>query len=544
MVDMNSKRFSCTHIFSYTKRMSKRIAPLGITVLFGVYPVLSYFSHNAYELKLFMLTLPIILSIGLSIVLYILFYVLSKKTFIASIFSSIALLFFYSYGHVFGLISSGFSFDEHIFLILYFVLFGICELMAFTVLKKKKRTRVLFQFISVSIIAINIFLCIKIFMSPAVSGWNTESAVKVEKNTQSLSSSPDIFFFDFDRYASNRSLKSFYSYDNEDQLSWLRSKGFLTTENDFSNYPTTDLSLASILNMEYLDDMVAEAGGEKTMYYTYDPIYKRLNYHAVATFLKSHGYMYIHIGSDWHGTRSNPYADINHSAGEIDVLSSFGTKFIGTTLLTPFFPNGVSNIPFLSLMDEREVTRKLRLEKFETLKNLPTTNTPRFVFAHILMPHPRYVFDENGGPVSRDMEMKVDNRELYIGQLKYTNKLIRDAIDTLLVQTQGKAIIIIQSEEGPYPWTGPEFDQNDWPWNAATNEELRVKLGIFSAFYLPGVGKEKFDTTKSPVNTFRQVFNIYFGENNPMLPLKYYRIPNNYLPYQHIDITDIINEGK
>jgi len=41
---------------------------------------------------------------------------------------------------------------------------------------------------------------------------------------------------------------------------------------------------------------------------------------------------------------------------------------------------------------------------------------------------------------------------------------------------------------------------------------------ILNAYYLPGAGKEKLYPTISPVNSFRLIFDTYFGAHYDLLP--------------------------
>jgi hypothetical protein len=46
---------------------------------------------------------------------------------------------------------------------------------------------------------------------------------------------------------------------------------------------------------------------------------------------------------------------------------------------------------------------------------------------------------------------------------------------------------------------------------------MKNKMSILNAYYLPGGGDEGLYPTISPVNTFRVVFNEYFGEQYGLL---------------------------
>jgi len=52
----------------------------------------------------------------------------------------------------------------------------------------------------------------------------------------------------------------------------------------------------------------------------------------------------------------------------------------------------------------------------------------------------------------------------------------------------------------------------------ATPEARRIRSRILSAYYLPDRGNKLLYSSISPVNTFRVIFNYYFGTNLDLLP--------------------------
>ena len=66
-------------------------------------------------------------------------------------------------------------------------------------------------------------------------------------------------------------------------------------------------------------------------------------------------------------------------------------------------------------------------------------------------------------------------------------------------------------------------------------------MGILNAFYLPGISMDAISPTITPVNTFRLIFNLYFGTDFPLLPDKSYIIKDMDHPYLFIDVTDKLN---
>ena len=63
---------------------------------------------------------------------------------------------------------------------------------------------------------------------------------------------PNIYHVLLDAHSSNYALKKYYNFDNNNFYQELERKGFSIIEPSFSNYPATQMSVASMLNLEYL----------------------------------------------------------------------------------------------------------------------------------------------------------------------------------------------------------------------------------------------------------------------------------------------------
>ena len=91
-------------------------------------------------------------------------------------------------------------------------------------------------------------------------------------------------------------------------LNDLSDKGFYVANESVSNYLKTRSSLASSLNMEYINYLTEQYGEE---YQDLAPIYHLMQDYSVWRLLKSARYEFIHFGSWWEPTRENIYADKN-----------------------------------------------------------------------------------------------------------------------------------------------------------------------------------------------------------------------------------------
>jgi hypothetical protein len=97
-------------------------------------------------------------------------------------------------------------------------------------------------------------------------------------------------------------------------------------------------------------------------------------------------------------------------------------------------------------------------------------------------------------------------------------------------------VIILQADEGPYP--GDYYkNRDDYDWNTAPPDVLQEKFGIQSAYYFPEPTKQPAYQGMSGVNSFRLVFNNYFGSELELLPDKSYIYERENRYYNYIDVT-------
>jgi hypothetical protein len=309
---------------------------------------------------------------------------------------------------------------------------------------------------------------------------------------------PDIYYVILDGYAGARTLAELYDFDNTPFLEALRQRGFYVAADSTSNYAMTFLSLASSLNMDYLHERL-DARDEARSFFL---VARGLRDNAVLRFVRERGYRYIHFRSGVDGlTDYNPLADRNITCGG---LSEFWMLLLQTTLFKPFEAR---------LGRVAEDARQRVLCEFEQLVAMTGQPGPKFVFAHILVPHPPFLFDADGRPVSppalalTGSEVWKD-RAAYLAQLRFTNRRVLEAIDRLREASPAPPVIVVQGDHGP----------GFIPWSEPGRRLVRERMFILNAYHLPGRPAASLYPRISPVNTFRLVFNEYFDARLPLLP--------------------------
>jgi hypothetical protein len=341
-----------------------------------------------------------------------------------------------------------------------------------------------------------------------------------------------LFYLIFDRYGSQSVLADYYGFDNSDLVGFLGEKGFYVASNSRANYLMTAHSVASTFHMDYLDFL---AGDPRSRIGDWHPIYDMLRDHRVGRFLKSRGYKFIQIGGWWRQTQYNPYADENHSFG----FTEFNYWYLRKTIIAPILDAVAPDSSYARLLqwDHGQCQRVPR--QIEKLKEIGTRSEATFVFAHILVPHDPYVFSPDGRCLSPDEMKERTEPEGYIEQVRYANSLIKDFVAALLATDGPKPIIIIQADEGPVP---TQYRSGYRRWHDATVDELKAKMGILNAFYFPDGDYRDLAPHVTSVNTFRIVFNKYFGTRFKRLPNRIYAFPDIFKIYNFYEITDVLND--
>jgi hypothetical protein len=339
----------------------------------------------------------------------------------------------------------------------------------------------------------------------------------------------DVYWIVLDRYGSDRSFELQFGVRNP-FTPWLREQGFQVLDDSHANYAATSLSLATTLNLAHLEELTGLEGSTSP---DYRPVYARLQSSQAVLQFKALGYRHLHLGSWWNPTRTDEAADENFNADGInDFTAVLIEHTIAPTVVETF---GLEGEP------PTEPIKHLKHNRYalDQLDRLPSQPGPTFVFAHILLPHPPYVFDRDGRYMPPAEVAAIGDDEAWERQLTYTNARLQRFIEGLLAAPEeDRPIIILQADEGP--WTdGYASDKVGYDWATASPEELEIKFGILNAWYVPGDVDLGLEPDVTAINTFPILFGRYFGlEGYELLPDRVTASRGWDRPYQLIDITD------
>lgn len=392
--------------------------------------------------------------------------------------------------------------------------FGAWLLLFYILKKKNKMAQVthLSNLIAATVLASIVAYSIPVFQQVK---W-TDYQDKLSDTKQSLpvaaslpEKKPDIYYIILDAYARSDILQQYYQYDNSGFNTYLTEKGFIIPQKIHSNYPMTTLSLTSTLNMDYIPNIVSGTE-ESSFWWLMEPY---VDESRAQLFLNSLGYQTISIATSWDVT-NNTSTDIHYKPHPIH-LDGFEGFFLAETPLSIFTPL-LENIATLSTHNSH---RELVLYNFEALADISMLPGPKFVFAHIVSPHPPFVLDKNGDALTPSYNYSIadgnnfpgtddEYRAKYIEQVQFMNTALQKTIDIILAQSKTPPIIMLQADHGPRMLNDPQYPQNICPMET---------FSIFAAYYLPGLENNPIPSEFTPVNTFRIIFNEYFSTQLPLL---------------------------
>jgi hypothetical protein len=461
--------------------------------LFSLFPALFLYSHNLDEASGRTALLASGLSLALTVLVWLAARALARDGQKTALLTFLFCLMFFTYGHL----GSRLHLPPWVL-----VPWGTAFLVIAGMVLLTRRD------LSGWIPGLNLFASVLVLSAAAQIAWprlqasvhdlgmtNLEEDARLATMRPDTSQLPDIYYLIVDRYANEKVLAAKFGFDNSEFLGFLRAQGFYIASDSRCNYLQTRMSLASSLNMGYID----RVRGERDFGQRY--VYRILKDFRVWRILKSLGYTYLHQGSWWEGTSYNPFADRNLGGTGIDKFwGDFLEKFVGTTALQPF-----SNALFIKPRKRARI-----LQQFAQLERIPAAKGPRFVFTHILATHTPYVFGPNGED-SPDPGQSKDFT--YIDQVRYTNTLLMRAVSAILKSASRPAVIILQSDEGPR--AGPIIARRKRKYRAW---QKNIHELILNAMAFPGVDTSVLYPSISPINTFRVLFNLYFGAHYPLLP--------------------------
>ena len=487
-------------------------------ILWGVFPVLALFAYNITEIQLSDAARSFIVAPLVTLILFLILGLITKDWHRAAAISVLVLVAFFSYGHVYqfleGISPVGIIIGRHRVLVpIYLAVFGIA---VWWVARWKGDFRVLTRALNVAAVTALLLpvLQISLYSVREANAGTPEAADHLQVVRSSDGKSPpDVYYIILDGYSRDDVLKSFYQYDNGAFLNELTALGFYVARCSQSNYSQTQLSLSSSLNLNYLSAL----GGGFTENRTDRVGMPALIKHSlVRQSLEKLGYTMVAFETGYYWTQvedAGVYISPKSSvASLLDItggLNAFEALLIRTSAGL-VLADGASVLPGFIRSDlnhPSEIHRQRVLFTLDQLGKVARMPGPKFVFAHIVSPHKPFVFGPQGEEVQQEKNPLIGYRD----QVAYLDSRMIPLLQKILSESASPPVIVIQGDHG-----GVETKAGD-------------RMAILNAYYLPDNGSQHLYESITPVNTFRVIFNTYFGGHYDLLEdasyLSTYQLP-------------------
>lgn len=465
----------------------------GLGFILSMLGVLFFIVHGyctAYEFLFFseIILLFLYLVCGFSLLLFLMVFIVKHpiKAGLITLFISIWYLF---YGAIYDALDTHFKdsfFSAHIFLAPFFLIVSL--LFGYFIIKRNN-----YYLLIRYLFTLLVILCVvdigSLFLKIQHSNKSFVPNKLISKSDE------NIYLLLYDEYPGFRSLKDSFGFINPIDTFLLNTDFKIVTAK--SNYNITHFSVASMLNMNYLQYV---HDNETVDNNTFDSTLMNIKYNAVCTFLRNAGYT----------IENNSIFEIKNAPTHL-VYNPFVNQH-NRILTDKIFHNRIYKEINWNLF---YILKNYRVDdlqdKFDYEKNIPHTITIKphskaFYYYHFNMPHEPLMCDSNGHVYHADTlfnETIILNKSLFISYLKYTNKHIKTLI-TKIIDSDKDAIIFLLGDHG-YKYY---YKNETTPCNYRFDNLMAIRTTQYGS---------QIPDSLSNVNLFRWLLNTQFTGSSPIL---------------------------
>ncbi len=507
----------------------KRSYPrVGSPVAFAVLPMLLLYTGNLNEVSLPDLLVPALVLLAASLPVWWLAVRLTRDPHRGAVLASLCWVWFFAYGFWRRWIAPEEATLELMTVIAYLALLSV-PLLLVRLRRNYAPASGALNVVALGLVAVQLFTIGRFELRRLHYRPEPRPAATLH-TTVPPAQRPSIYFIILDGYARHDVLQEVYGVDNGPFLAFLRQHGFQVAARSRANYDQTLLSLASCLDLNYLDGLVAKVGARSGYR---RPLTEKMVTSRTRTSLKELGYDFVSFASGYEESDMPEAAHrIAHHGWE---LNDFESALAQNSVLWPLLGSRLK----LVLDDDHTRARAVQWI-FEHLPATARSRRPTFVFAHIVAPHPPFIFRRDGSiiahlphPGLHDGSRFRGTREEYIAsyreQAEFVTWRTQAMVEQLLASARRPTAIVLMSDHGPasgVDWAHPE------------TSDLRERFTTLVAVRLPEGNPARLDDDISTVNVLRFVLREGLGADLPPLPSRSY-FSNYENPYL---LTEIAGE--
>jgi hypothetical protein len=501
-------------------------------LLFAIYPVLALWANNFSRIQGELVIRPLVTSLIAGIIIFVILRALLKNNIQAALLCTLIFLLYFSYGHIYSLIEdkSIFSFviGRHRYLAgLWLLILGVG---GWFIIKRADNASGLNRILNITGLILTVLTLSQILYSQiSITRLAKANQLYAPENQSSIPASlqgklenlPDIYYIILDGHTRDDVLRHDYQLDNSLFLQQLADLGFVIPNCTQSNYPETLLSMPATLNMNYLDAWGVPLDPDLKNDDYYEFISQYIRHSLVRKNLANLGYKMVSFQTTF------PWVEVR----DADVfIQNESSRFLSNILASSEFDDLLGQTTIFEGLTEIEKTTPYIHDKFTALQHFQNTylanfltsfyssdrnkydlimydlahvedvvNLPgkKFVYLHLPAPHAPIVL----GPDGQFQTADYADKQGYANQVTYVDKRMIEIVKMILQESKTPPIIILQGDHG-------------WGNDPMTRDR------ILNVYYLPGGGSKLIYPQITPINSFRIIFNYYFGGNYPLLPDK------------------------
>jgi hypothetical protein len=346
---------------------------------------------------------------------------------------------------------------------------------------------------------------------------------------------PDIYFLLLDALGQPEFLERNFRVPPELLSGVLEKRGFRVLRLSNANYQQTALSLAATLNLNYLHELLDIPDPDNA---DRRVLARLVAQNRAVHALKGIGYDLVTYPSGYPLTRLEEPVRRHRPLVNPSFLEYYVLEDGILPLVQPLLGRGPADFSF--------GLRRNRLEYVfdhlsEARAGIPD-DKPVFVFAHIMAPHPPFVFSRTGEALrSRETFAFADGNHwydihgrdgtpyfsMYSEQLVYVMKRLGEAIDAILAASPRPPVIIVQGDHGPGSALHLE---------RVMYSDHQERFGIFNAWYTPPGVELELEEGATAINTFPMLFNALFDAGLPYREDRFFYARMS-MPYAHLELS-------
>ena len=437
---------------------------------------------------------------GITLLLFFLSLLIFRRYNKAALFSFLLMLYYLFFGYFHDglkqLSANGFLSKYSFVLPFSLLLFVFIAIK----LKRSKSSFIKANFYLNTLFIILLLLDAGLFISKALKTGKQSITPSLSLLSCDSCARPDIYLIVADGYPGKTELNEVFNYDNSLFEQELSSRGFHVIDSSTSNYNFTPFSVSSMLNMEYLQGLHGSNSDKDDILKCYNTI---KNNHTLQ-YLSNLGYTFYNY-SIFDFKKQPSLAKPTFLPRKTRPLVSRTLRFrmqneLGHLLVTRFKIRSI-------IKNLRNLDLKNNSKLFERTKTIAAehTETPKFVYTHLVMPHYPYYFDSTGkqNPYEILTDEHARNQEAFIQYLVYANRQYLQLIDHILANSDKPPVIILMGDHG-FREFGKPVDE-------------KYHFMNLNAVLLPARDYNQFYKGMSNINQFRIFFNTQFGQQLPLL---------------------------